>query len=74
MWRKINEESKDDFDFWNHIMYISSDYLCRYYILSSPINGNIETEKMGDGNYLDKYFEMKYWSILWNNKAIASSE
>jgi hypothetical protein len=41
-------------------MYISSDYLCRYYILSSPINGNIETEKMGDGNYLDKYFEMKY--------------
>jgi len=32
----------------------------KYYILLSPINGEIETEKMGDGNYLDKYFEMKY--------------
>jgi len=32
----------------------------KYYILLSPINGDIETEKMGDGNYLDRYFEMKY--------------
>jgi hypothetical protein len=31
-----------------------------YYILLSPINGEIETEIMGNGNYLDKYFEMKY--------------
>jgi hypothetical protein len=23
----------------------------KYYILLSPINGKIETEKMGDGNY-----------------------
>jgi competence protein ComGC len=32
----------------------------RYYILLSPIDGEIETEKIGDGNYLDKYFQMKY--------------
>ncbi|NLG86156.1 MAG: hypothetical protein GX489_02950 [Firmicutes bacterium] len=31
----------------------------KYYILLSPINREIETERMGDGNYLDKYFEMK---------------
>ncbi|NLG37081.1 MAG: hypothetical protein GX549_03630 [Clostridiales bacterium] len=29
----------------------------RYYILLSPIDGQIETEKIGDGNYLDMYFE-----------------
>lgn len=32
----------------------------KYYILLSPINGEIETKKIGSGNYLDKYFEMKY--------------
>ncbi len=32
----------------------------RHYILLSPIDGEIETEKIGDGNYLDKYFQMKY--------------
>lgn len=32
----------------------------RYYILLSPIDGEVETEKIGDGNYLDMYFQMKY--------------
>lgn len=32
----------------------------KYYILISPISGEIRTDKMGEGNYLDKYFEMKY--------------
>jgi len=32
----------------------------KYYILLSPINGEIETERMGEGSYLDAYFEMKY--------------
>lgn len=32
----------------------------KYYILLSPIDGDIEIEKMGNRNYLDRYFEMKY--------------
>lgn len=32
----------------------------KYYILLSPIDGGIETEKIGDGNYIDKYFEIKH--------------
>lgn len=30
-----------------------------YYILISPISGELRTEKMRDGNYLDKYFDLK---------------
>jgi len=32
----------------------------KYYILLSPINGDIEAERIGDGNYLDIYFRMRY--------------
>lgn len=32
----------------------------KYYVFLSPINGEIKTEIMGEGNYLDKYFERKY--------------
>ena len=32
----------------------------KYYVLLSPINGEIETEKIGGGNSLDLYFEMRY--------------
>ncbi|MGI5878020.1 MAG: hypothetical protein ACOX7W_05370 [Christensenellales bacterium] len=45
--------------------FVRDAYLCcgekdaaRYYILISPIDGQIETEKIGDGNYLDMYFAM----------------
>jgi len=32
----------------------------KYYILLSPINGEIETEGIREGNYINVYFEMKY--------------
>ena len=32
----------------------------KYYVLLSPINGEIKTEKIGGGNSLDLYFEMRY--------------
>lgn len=44
----------------NAYLYAGEKNNVKYYILLSPINGEIETERMGDGNYLDKYFEMKY--------------
>jgi len=38
----------------------------KYYILLSPIDGEIETEKIGSRSYIDMYFEMKYeqWQPL----------
>jgi len=32
----------------------------KYYILLSPIDGEIVTEKIGSGSYIDMYFDMKY--------------
>jgi len=32
----------------------------RYYILLSPVDGEIQAERIGEGNYLDLYFAMKY--------------
>ncbi|MGI5839941.1 MAG: hypothetical protein ACOX8W_09810 [bacterium] len=32
----------------------------KYYILLSPVDGEIQAERIGEGNYLDLYFAMKY--------------
>jgi hypothetical protein len=41
-------------------LYAGEKNKVKYYILLSPIDGEIGTERIGEGNYLDKYFEMKY--------------
>ena len=43
----------------NAYLYTGEKNNVKYYILLSPIDGKIEIKKIGDGNYLDEYFEMK---------------
>lgn len=40
-------------------LYAGKNNNIEYYIVLSPISGEMETEEMGTGNYLDKFFEMK---------------
>ncbi len=41
-------------------LYVGERNSIKYYILLSPIDGEIDTELIGDGNYLDMYFDVKY--------------
>ena len=44
----------------NAYLYAGEKDNIKYYILLSPIDGEIETETIGDGNYIDGFFEMRY--------------